>query len=395
MSKDTSGSPSPQGKGAFTINPASQGAGAGSRGRPVHGGIRPAQLRALGLEPADTLDFSASISPLGPPQGLEKTLRRVDLTAYPDPECLELREALSQNLGLAIDRILVGNGSTELIHLLTRASLSPPPAGCADTALLLGPTYGEYAGAVALAGAQVLELAARRQLGFSWDLAQAEAIIRTRRPSLIFLCNPNNPTGVYLDKKAVLDLAQWVAQAGGLLVVDEAYLNFVNQPWNSLALLEPESGAANNVIILRSMTKDYALTGLRLGYSLAAPKITSRLARFQPDWSVNGLAQAAGLVALADIGYLPAAREAVNSAKSYLVHTLTGLGFAVLPSAANFLLVEVGDGRAWRERLMRQGIFVRDCASFGLPDCIRIGIRSQPDCQRLAAAMGEPSREPG
>lgn len=361
--------------------------------RPVHGGIRPAQLRALGLNPADTRDFSASVSPLGPPAGLWAALRRVDLTAYPDPECLELREALAQRLGTVIDRILVGNGSTELIHLLARAVLSPPPDGCANAALLLTPTYGEYAGACALAGAEVLELAAARARGFRWDLARAGEIIRTRRPALVFLCNPNNPTGVYLGQEEVFALARAVAPTGGLLVVDEAYLGFVDTPWDSLALLEPAGGTANSVFLLRSMTKDYALTGLRLGYGLAGPEVIARLARFQPDWSVNGLAQAAGLVALADTGYLPATRQAVEAAKAYLTATLTNLGFGVRPAAANFLLVEVGDGAAWRERLLSRGLFVRDCASFGLPDCIRIGIRPMPDCQRLAAVMGELSRE--
>ena len=396
MSKDIDGTPSPLGP-----LPRGEGGTDGSlsprervgvrANRPVHGGIRPAQLRALGLDPADTLDFSASISPLGPPEGLWDALRRVDLTAYPDPECLELREALAQSLGVGIDRILVGNGSTELIHLLTRACLSPPPAAgpkeCSNAALLLTPTYGEYAGACALAGAEVLELEARRPLGFSWDLAQAEEIIQTLRPALVFLCNPNNPTGVYLGKAEVSALARSVAQAGGLLVVDEAYLSFVEERWDGLALLEGDG--QDNVVILRSMTKDYALTGLRLGYGLAAPEVTARLSRFQPDWSVNGLAQAAGLVALADTGYLTAARKAVNSTKSYLTAALTGLGFGVLPAAANFLLVEVGDGGEWRDKLMRRGIFVRDCASFGLADCIRIGIRPQADCQRLVEVMAK------
>jgi L-threonine-O-3-phosphate decarboxylase len=345
--------------------------------RPVHGGIRPADLRALGLNPADVLDFSASISPLGPPEGLWEALRRVDLTAYPDPECLELREALSQHCGVSMDHLLVGNGSTELIHLLARAYLSP-----GDSALLLTPTYGEYAGACRLAGASALNLDARREAGFAWDLDQAGRIIGSQRPRLVFLCNPNNPTGVYLAPEAVEYLAGVIGQVGGLLVVDEAYRSFVNQPWDSLALLP-----RRNVVLLRSMTKDYALTGLRLGYCLASPEVTARLARYQPDWSVNGLAQVAGLVALQDATYLPRAREAVQQAKNYLTTQLAALGFTVYPSAANFLVVPVGDAAAWRERLMRRGLFLRDCASFGLPDCLRLGIRSLPDCQRLVAGF--------
>lgn len=361
----------------------------------MHGGIRPADLRALGLRPEDVLDFSASVSPLGPPAGVWEAMRRVDLTAYPDPACLELREAIAARLirqspclagqgGLSLDCILAGNGSTELIHLLARAFLTPPLKPAHNSALQLGPTYGEYAGACRLAGASISALEARREAGFSWDMEQAAEHIDSQRPSLVFLCNPNNPTGVFLAQSEVEALAQATQRVGGLLVLDEAYLGFVDQPWDTLSLL-----AWDNVVLLRSMTKDYALTGLRLGYLLASAKLTARLSAFQPDWSVNALAQAAGLVALADAGYLPRARQAVAQAREYLTEELTHLGFRVYPSAANFLLVDVGDGAAWRERLMRRGLFVRDCASFGLPDCIRVGIRPLADCLRLVQAMGE------
>lgn len=357
--------------------------------RPIHGGIRPAQLRALGLHPADARDFSASVSPLGPPPALWPALQAVDLTAYPDPECLELREALRRHTGAPLDAILVGNGSTELIHLLTRAYLSPPRPGCRNAALILTPTYGEYAGACALAGAELFTLDARRDKGFSWDITQAAALIQTRQPALIFLCNPNNPTGVYLSRKEVLTLAQAAAPAGSLLVLDEAYISFVADSWDARSLLDENCGIADSLVILRSMTKDYALTGLRLGYALASPEITARLAALQPDWSVNALAQVAGQIALADPDYLPKARAAVAAAKTYLTRELSAMGYAVFPSAANFLLVSVGNAAALCEQLMRQGLFLRDCASFGLPDCLRIGIRPLPDCQRLIAALRE------
>ena len=388
-----------------------------SQARPVHGGIKLEQLRALGLKPEEVLDFSASVSPLGPPPGLGEALRGVDLTAYPDPACLELRETLAVHLSgsqtgrITPEQILPGNGSTELIHLLARAFLAPAgfapkEDGVRPGALLLTPTYGEYRGACLLAGGAVSELEAARELGFRWDLAEArrriagtasQALPKTirvpekpvkERPSLAFLCNPNNPTGVYLAEKEVQALAQACAEAGALLVVDEAYLNFVDGPWDSLDLLE-----GGNTVLLRSMTKDYALTGLRLGYSLASPEVTAKLASFQPDWSVNSLAQAAGRAALADRNYLSRARAAVNAAKEYLIQELGSMGFILHPTgnpaAANFLLVEVGDGGWWRDRLMRQGIFVRDCASFGLPDCIRIGIRTQEDCEKLVAAVAQ------
>lgn len=349
--------------------------------RPVHGGIRPAQLRELGLDPEKVLDFSASVSPLGPPPGFWERLREVDLTAYPDPECLELKEALANLHGVNEDQVLVGNGSTELIHLLARAFLSPGGKSDEASALLLTPTYGEYAGACSLVGAKVLELEARRERNFAWDWGEAGELILARRPRLVFLCNPNNPTGVYLDRDEVASLAQATKEVGGLLVLDEAYVNFVAARWDARSLLG--GGHGSNVVVLRSMTKDFALTGLRLGYSLAGPELTARLARLQPDWSVNSLAQAAGLLALSDEGYLPAARQAVEDAKTFLTAQFNEMGFKVLPSAANFLLVEVGDATSLAGILMRRGMFVRDCTSFGLPDCIRIGIRAMPDCRRL------------
>ena len=355
-------------------------------GRPIHGGVRPAQIRALGLRPEQVVDFSASVSPIGPPEGLWDALRKVDLSSYPDPQCLELRESLCRHLSKTVspEHILMGNGSTEIIHLLARAYLSPPRAGTVNTMLQLTPTYGEYEGACRLAGAATSNAAAKPCPWFRWDMAEVASQVTRERPSLVFLCNPNNPTGVFLDSREIETLAQAVAATGGLLVIDEAYISFVDDAWDSLGL-----ALGSNVVLVRSMTKDYALTGLRLGYALASEQIIARLAAFQPDWSVNGLAQAAGLVALADTNYLPRARKAVTQAKEFLADRLAGLGLTVHPSSANFLLVNVGEGGFWHDNLMRRGIFVRDCTSFGLPEHIRVGVRSLDDCRRLVEAMEE------
>ena len=362
--------------------------GAQGFGRPVHGSIRPSELRALGLEPSEVVDFSASISPLGPPPGLWEALQQVDLTTSPDPENLELREELSRRLGTPEETILVGNGSTEIIHLLARAFLSPSAGEMAKSALLLTPTYGEYLGTCRLAGASIFNCNADIHPGaaspFSWDMEDVAEHIAAQRAALTFVCNPNNPTGVYLDEPAIRLLAEAADEAGGLLVIDEAYINFVTDRWDSLPM-----AWGSPVVVLRSMTKDYALTGLRLGYAVASREVIGRLAAFQPDWSVNSLAQAAGLHALSDDSYLARAREAVQRSKKMLTDRLTESGYTVLPSAANFLLVEADDGRMMREQLLRRGLVVRDCASFGLPAHIRIGIRPEADCLRLAEAMEE------
>ena len=358
--------------------------------RPVHGGIKEAELRALGLRLEDCLDFSASVSPLGPPDGVREAIATVDLAAYPDPHCLALTEAITAHHAadsVIPGNVIVGNGSTEIIHLLTRAYIATS-AGHAPSALLLTPTYGEYDGAVRISGGSITTLTAtRRSEGFSWDVGIAGEMIAAERPALTFVCNPNNPTGALISRSDLAALADSTASVGGLLVVDEAYINLSER--HADANVVDLAAKHGSVVALRSMTKDYALTALRLGYAIAAPPVIARLQALQPDWSVNGLAQAAGVVALADDGYLERARQAVADSRNCVVERLGALGIRCYPTAANFVLAQVGDAAALRDRLARQGLFVRDCASFGLPDCIRIGLRPVADCVRLTDAITE------
>ena len=345
--------------------------------RPIHGGTNIAELRSLGLRPEDVLDFSASINPLGAPQCVIEAMSRVDLAAYPDTECTELREALASRLGVSDSHILVGNGSTELIHLTARAYLDAD-----DSAVIFAPTFGEFETACGMQDSKVISIAAREHNGFAWDIADAARLIAEQSPSLVFLCNPNNPTGRYLSEEDVRRIACALPDHS-LLLLDEAYLPFVDARWNSLPLLD-----LGNVALLRSMTKDYALTALRLGYMLAPPNVVERVRGQQHSWSVNALAQAAGIAALADEEHVENGRRAVQAARRYIMDALDALGLHYNPSAANFVLVEVGDACALQRTLLTQyRIGVRDCTSFGLPKHIRIGIRNMDDCKRLVAAL--------
>jgi histidinol-phosphate aminotransferase len=358
--------------------------------RPVHGGIKESELRALGLRLEDCLDFSASVSPLGPPDGVHEAIAAVDLAAYPDPHCLALTEAIAAHHasdGVTTDNVIVGNGSTEIIHLLTRACIGTS-AGHSPSALLLTPTYGEYDGAVRISGGRIATLTATRcSQGFSWDVDTATELISAEMPALTFVCNPNNPTGALIGRPELETLANAVSGVGGLLVVDEAYINLSDRWLDGnvigLAALMP------SVVVLRSMTKDYALTALRLGYAIAASPVIARLQALQPDWSVNGLAQAAGMVALADNGYLERARHAVAASRDCVAERLGALGIRCYPTAANFVLAQVGEAAALRDQLARKGLFVRDCTSFGLPDCVRIGLRPVAECIRLTDAISD------
>jgi histidinol-phosphate aminotransferase len=259
---------------------------------------------------------------------------------------------------------------------------------CGDPVVIIGPTFGEYRAAAGLMGAGIAEYRAPATTDFRPDVAAIEALIERQRPLLTFLCNPNNPTGIYLAREAVETLA--AACREGLLVVDEAYRAFVSEPWPSEPLVDRGLGlnpAEGNVVLLRSMTKDHALAGLRLGYALASPEVVATLKKVQPSWSVNAVAQAAGLAALSDADHLLETLPKIAAAKAYLVEELTRLGLRVIPSLTNFLLVEVGDGQSLRRKLLYHGLMVRDCTSFGLPEYVRIAARRPEECRQLIKTL--------
>ena len=344
---------------------------------PVHGGLDARELESLGLRPEEVLDFSASINPLGAPPGVREALRRLPPDAYPDRSCLKLRRALGSHLGIEPDSILVGNGSTELIHLIARAFLRP-----GHSAVIFAPTFGEYAAACRLEGVSPVFLRSNEEAAFQWDLAHALSRISSLRPSLVFVCNPNNPTRTYLGEDEVRQIADSLG-GGSVLVLDEAYRSFVDKRWRSQGLIR-----RGNVVLLRSMTKDYGLAGLRLGYLLAADAIVARAGRFQYSWSVNAAAQAAGLVALDHPRHVEQGRRMGRAGREFLESALRRLGLECLPSAANFLLIRVGQAaRLRRELLKGHGVCVRDCTSFGLPEYIRVGARNIEDSRRLVQAL--------
>lgn len=344
----------------------------------VHGGFDTAELRAENLTRDQVLDFSSNINPLGPSPRVRQAAAEADLSAYPDRECLVLREALAVQLGVEVDQLLVGNGSTELIHLLARAHV-PPWSTC----LVFAPTFAEYEAAVDATGAHVKFVVSAAADGFVWSIDAAVQAIEATRPAMVFLCNPNNPTGVYLDRESVERLCAAVGP-DGLLVLDTSYVPLADAGWDALPLLR-----GDNVALLRSMTKDHALAGVRLGYMAAPPPVIEASRDLQHSWSVNAIAQAVGLAALEDEAHVAAARQVIAEAKAQLQAQLAALGVPAVPSAANFMLVRVGNAPGVRRALLRRQILVRDCTSFGLPDFIRIAVRRREECVRLVAALRE------
>ena len=357
----------------------------------AHGAVGTVELAARSLVSDDVIDFSASTNPLGPAPGVLAAVRNLDAAAigrYPNPTARGLCDALARRLGVRADQVIAGNGASELIWLLALAYAWPAP----ERVLIVGPTFGEYERASRLMGAEVEWLAARTEDGFAVEVEAITRRVREGRPRVVWLCNPNNPTGVYLRRANVETVLAACGEVGTLLVVDEAYLAFVERPDTLVDLVE-----TGHLFLLRSMTKDYALAGVRLGYGVGSLEVVAQLRLAQAPWSVSAVAQAAGLAALEDDGFLERSRAEVWAARSVLVDGLQRLGYCVTPPAANFVLFDVGErwGTAaqLREALFARGCVVRDCASFGLPRHVRVGVRTKRECVRLLEALGEVARD--
>jgi len=321
-----------------------------------------------------------------PPKSQTALLEAVSgLSCYPDPECLELREAQANYHKVSPEQILVANGSIELIYLIPRL-LTP------RRALIFAPGFSEFENAVRLAGTGIIlfHLAEERQFSFSLD----ELLPKLDGVELMFWCQPHNPTGYLLPSQDLSEILEVCRQRRIYLVVDEAFLEFV--PRDIGQSLAARTGEFPHLIILRSMTKFYALAGLRLGYVIACPSIIDGLRTLQPPWSVNSLAQAAGLAALASPDYAEQTREIIAKEREYLTQALNSTGqLLVYPGAANFLLIKILapqlSSTKLQKRLIYKGFLIRDCANFRNLGSrfFRIAIRSRPENQGLVAAIRE------
>jgi len=340
-----------------------------------HGGLNYAELKELGIDPDEILDFSVSTNPFMPPPGIKERLKDVPVERYPDSQAAMLTQGLAARLKVDGENILVGSGTTEIIRLIALAYFRR-----GDAILIPEPTYGEYELAGRIAGARIIAPRALEEDDFAPKLEEVIETIRQRRPRAVFICNPNNPTGKYLPRAYIERVL--ASMDDNLLVLDEAYVDFVEKSWDPFDLTEK-----GNVIVLRSMTKDYGLPGLRLGYAVARREIIDVLRKVLPPWSVNTIAQETGLAVLGEDAYLRQSLAKVHEARRFLTMGLTGLGFKVLPSDAHYFLVKVGDATACRRALLRYGILVRDCSSFGLREYIRVSPRALPECEKLFEAM--------
>jgi histidinol-phosphate aminotransferase len=345
---------------------------------PVHGGIDRIEMKRLGISPDKVTDFSVSLNPFGPPPGIREAIDRAAIDKYPDSESIEVREQLAKKLRISPESILVGSGSTEIIRLIATAFF-----GINDIIVIPQPTYGEYETACQLVGTRTLKPWMLGEVNFRLNISRLKQMIDEYQPQGLFLCNPNNPTGEYLSRDVVNNLLYLMSR--GILVLDEAYVAFTEDPWSSIELLQTD-----HLIVVRSMTKDFALPGLRLGYALGPPQLISILNRVKPPWNVSSVAQAAATFVLNQDSYLVTCGERLRDARKFLVSGLQDLGFLVIPSEANFFMVKVADAAGFRQTLLTKGFLVRDCTSFGLPTYVRLAPRTLDECKKLLVAIDTP-----
>ena len=345
----------------------------GGRHHGAHGG---AVARSLDVSERGFLDFSQNVNPLGaPPQALEAARLALDEEAgrYPDLDYPRLRGALASYLGAPPENIVPTNGGAEALFLAARV------AATGGAAVILEPTFSEYAAAARAAGLEPVRRVSRRpEDGFRLDLAALDDL---EGVALVFLCNPNNPTGDALTREEVLAVAGRVRERNVALVLDEAFADFVPE-------VSVVAEADEGLYVARSFTKFFAIPGLRLGCLVCSEP--ARAHEIQPSWSVNAVAAAAGAAAVGDRDFVAASLAEVGRLREELYEALEALpGLSPFRGAANFLLVRGPAGLP--ARLARRGVLVRGCEPFpGLGSgYFRVAVRGPADNERLLAALRE------
>lgn len=360
----------------------------------MHGGNLRWAKEHYGLE--EFVDLSANINPFGPPEGVFERLQEglPQIVHYPDPESKALRRKLSDLTGVPYDMIMVGNGAGELIYTLMQA-LRPKKV------LIPLPAFSEYARAAAAVQAEIsywpLGATGWETISNASTPEESAALAATWEKALqgigvLFLCSPHNPTGTLLSQQGFSVIMQAAQKEGCQVIFDESFYDFLPDDvrWSAREFLSRFS----NLSVLFSLTKFYSLPGLRLGTVFAQAELLRALAGVRDPWSVNVLAQEAGLSALEDRKFSQRVRERLKESKGFFYQSFQDSGFVrwqLRPSRTNFALIEVRNQRATdlTERLGRKGILVRDCSSFaGLDgEFVRVAIKDKESMAQFLQAL--------
>ena len=332
-------------------------------------------------EAIDPLLLSNNENPLGPsPRALEAMGRAAAAVhRYPDPTGRRLREALARVHGLSAERIALGNGSSELIELLVHAFVQP-----GDEVVISRPTFVIYGMSTRLIGGTLVETPATDGAGHDLEAMLAAIGPRTR---LVFVCNPNNPTGTIVGAPAWRRFLSAVP-AHVVVVSDEAYHEYVDDP--AYPRTRDDLDGPARLVVLRTFSKVHGLAGARVGYSLSDAATATALDRVQQPYAVNAIAQDGALAALEDTAHVERSVVAARRGRAVLAQALAGLGLTVHPSHANFVMVDLGRAAApVVTALADEGLFVRDLAPWGAaPTLARITVGTPADNERVVRSLG-------
>lgn len=342
-----------------------------SSGERVHGGIDRAELDALGVT-RPLIDFSVNLNPYGPCTPVLDAVRATPLDAYPDLLARAARRAWAEALDTSIDCLAVGHGASDLFWALSRALLSP-----GARVVIAEPTFSEFRVAAQALGAQVEQVFAREEDGLRFDLERLAE--QARGAHALYLCTPNNPTGEPIESARIARLARAIPDTS--VVLDQSFLSLSDQAD------ELRHALPDNVIRVRSLTKDFALAGLRIGLLQATRAVVTHVERMRPTWSTSAPAQAAITAAAGQQAFVAESYARMRRDREQVARVLRRHGLAPLPTSTVYQLARVGDAPRFRERLLHQGIMVRDCSSFGLPAHVRFAARPEADVAALDAAL--------
>jgi threonine-phosphate decarboxylase len=346
-----------------------------------HGGRLHQAARLWGVTPEDITDFSANINPLGPPDGsrsaIQVALSTVHLRSYPDE--YEFVDSVASKLGVSTEGVVVASGSAALLFATLRA-LSP------RRVLLFDPGFSEYARACKALGAQMTRWSLIADEGFLPDFEKLSSIVRSGTFDLVILNSPHNPSGAFWPKANLLGFIQQANLNNIAVLLDEAFVDYIPE-----ASLVATASEFNLLVVLRSLTKFYAMPGLRVGYAVCNANLAARIRRQIESWPVSAVALAAGRAALAEREYESRSRLVNAKSRAEFASAMSDIGLTVFPSAANFLLVRLPRGSAadLARHLEPDRILVRRCGSFvGLSDeYLRLAVLSSRDNLRLVSSI--------
>jgi histidinol-phosphate aminotransferase len=358
----------------FALNPALEHLPVYQPGRPIE-----EVAREMRLPVGRIIKLASNENPLGPsPAGLaamKKALRQLHL--YPDGNAYYFKRKLASKLRVEPDNLVLGNGSNDIIEFLGHALMGPEAE-----VVVSQYCFAIYPIVAKLLGARVITVPAKN---YGHDIpAMLRAI--TANTKIIFVANPNNPTGTVVPPKDVRRLVE-ETPPDVVLAMDEAYIEFLDNPVDLIPLVR--SGEKPNVILLRTFSKIHGLAGLRLGYGIGHPAFIGALEKIRQPFNINSLAQAAGLAALDDIAHVRKTRQNNARGRKFWESALLAMGLEFVPSWANFVLVRVGRGLEVFQELERLGIITRPMDGYQLPEWIRISIGTPAQNRRCARALKE------